>query len=227
MASNVFEAITAVMADVAYVKKEGTMQGAQRYTFARAEDMVAALREPMVKHGLCLVPDGFDMLHNEPFETSGGKHMNRVILLAHYKLTHGPSKTECPVSAVGEGSDTGDKACNKAMTVANKYALKLAFQIETGDDDPDKHASADQERAALPPKTNGHATVDPFDGSTRYASAMSAIAKAKTPGELKTLRGIVEQRQAEKVFDVKQVNELMRQADMRQRGIEMMEKAPA
>ena len=34
----------------------------------------------------------------------------------------------------GEGSDTGDKASNKALTGAYKYALRQTFCIETGDD---------------------------------------------------------------------------------------------
>jgi hypothetical protein len=224
VASNVFEAITAVMGDVAYVKKEGRMESGQRYKFVQAEDIVAALRPSMVQHGLCMFPTHIDKVLDETYETQRGGKMNRVVLSVQYVLAHGPSKTDCTVAAIGEAADSGDKACNKAMTAANKYALRQAFQIETGDDDPDKHASQDQERAALPAATNGNGKS--VDLTEKFAIALSAIAKAKTPEALATLRATVEERQEQGVFDAKQVNELMRHADLRAKSFEMMAAEP-
>jgi hypothetical protein len=208
---------------VSYVQKEGRMEAGQRYKFARAEDIVAALRPSMVQHGLCMFPTRIDKVLDETYETQRGGKMNRVVLSVQYVLAHGPSKTDCTVAAIGEAADSGDKACNKAMTAANKYALRQAFQIETGDDDPDKHASQDQERAALP-ATNGNGKS--VDLTEKFAIALSAIAKAKTPEALATLRATVEERQGQGVFDAKQVNELMRHADLREKSFAMMAAEP-
>lgn len=43
----------------------------------------------------------------------------------------------------GDGIDPGDKACGKAMTYGDKYALMKAYKISTGDD-PDKDASPEE-----------------------------------------------------------------------------------
>ena len=231
MASNVFEAITAVMGDVAYVQKEGQMTaGPQRYSFVRAEDLVGAVRKAMVTHGLCMVPSKVETVLAEVFETSNQKKMNRVVLSVQYTLAHGSSNTQTIVASYGEGADTGDKACNKAMTAAEKYALRQAFLIETGDDDPDKHASADQERAALPAKSsgrlNGKHLPEDAPNADKYANALSAISKATTQDQIDRLMLVVAQRHNEGVFDERQLTLLTQQAQNRCKGFEMMEKAP-
>ena len=51
-------------------------------------------------------------------------------------FTDDGSKVSCTV--IGEGMDTGDKATNKAMSIAFKYACFQTFCIPTEDmDDPD------------------------------------------------------------------------------------------
>lgn len=227
MASNVFEAITAVMADVAYVKKDGRMTaGPQRYNFVQAEDIVAALRPSMVQHGLCMFPTRIDKVFDETYETQRGGKMNRIVLSVQYVLCHGPSNTNCLVAAIGEAADSGDKACNKAMTAANKYALRQAFQIETGDDDPDKHASADQERATLPAKANVKPAAEEEPNKERYAKAMSKITQARDQGEVDSLMATAAKWHAEGWFSEKQLKLLTQQADVRSKGFAMMEKAP-
>lgn len=52
---------------------------------------------------------------------------------------------DCPsqyidVESFGDGIDTMDKSCGKAMTYADKYALMKCYKIVTGDD-PDAEAS--------------------------------------------------------------------------------------
>lgn len=229
MASNVFEAITAVMADVAYVKKDGRMTaGPQRYNFVQAEDIVAALRPSMVQHGLCMFPTRIDKVLDETYETQRGGKMNRVVLSVQYVLSHGPSNTNCVVAAIGEAADSGDKACNKAMTAANKYALRQAFQIETGDDDPDKHASADQERAALPAKASGK-PVQPDESDPnpeRYAGAMSGISKAVDQEQIDRIMAECSKWHANGWFNDRQLTLLTQQAQTRCKSFEMMEKAP-
>jgi hypothetical protein len=225
VASNVFEAITAVMADVAYVKKDGRMTaGPQRYNFVQAEDIVAALRPSMVQHGLCMFPTRIDKVLDETYETQRGGKMNRVVLSVQYVLSHGPSNTNCVVAAIGEAADSGDKACNKAMTAANKYALRQAFQIETGDDDPDKHASADQERAALPAK-NGNAASG-LTSAERFDVAKVKIRAANEPTEIDKLMAYASRLNKDGVFDDRQLKLLELECNIRRTSLEQMASAP-
>jgi hypothetical protein len=71
--------------------------------------------------------------------------MTNVAMTITYRWTHAPSGTYTMVSARSEGSDSGDKAINKAATGSYKYGLRQSLVIETGDD-PDTFSSAEQER---------------------------------------------------------------------------------
>ena len=82
-----------------------------------------------------------------------GALMNRVLYPQTFRFIHTASGDYIDVPILGEASDVGDKASNKAMTAALKYALRQTFLIETGDD-PDKHPSGEQERAEVEKKNS-------------------------------------------------------------------------
>lgn len=148
--ANIHEAKIAVMADVEYVQKNGVMKQGKGYKYVAVDDVIARLRPAMVEHGIHFSPTGMNVMFQEQYQTSGGTMMNRVILGVSYRLSHVSGSYEDGYS-VGEASDSGDKACNKAMTAAKKYALLQSFCLETGEDDPDHDPSSDQERG----KANG------------------------------------------------------------------------
>jgi hypothetical protein len=88
-----------------------------------------------------------------------------------FDLLHAPSGQSHPVVVVGEGMDVGDKSGNKCMTAARKYAMIMAFNIETGLD-PDDTPSQEQERvpAAKPqPAPQQPARPDDMQLRARYA----------------------------------------------------------
>ncbi len=145
MHANIHEAKIAVMAAVEYVKKTGEMKQGAQYKYVTVDDVIAKLRPAMVEHGIHFAPTAMNVMHQEQYQTSRGTLMNRVILGVGYRLSH-VSGTFEDGFAVGEGSDSGDKACNKAMTAAKKYALLQSFCLETGEDDPDHDPSSEQER---------------------------------------------------------------------------------
>ena len=76
---------------------------------------------------------------SEDRTTAKGGAMQCVTLSVEYRFFHADgSSISCTV--MGEGRDTSDKATNKAMAVAHKYALLQTFCIPTediGQDDPD------------------------------------------------------------------------------------------
>jgi hypothetical protein len=141
------EAINKVMREVGYVKKQSA--DGLKYTYASEQALIRALRPPMVEEGLALVPTNYDVILTEGIVTSRGTPMNRVIVLGTFTLT-GRDGESMTVQALGEGTDSGDKAVNKAQTGAYKYALRQSFLIEAGDeDDPDSTPS--EELAPAPP----------------------------------------------------------------------------
>ena len=100
----------------------------------------------MIREGLVLLPAGIKPLNLETFEGRNGGRQNRTQVEYTFKMIHAPTGQSEPVVVIGEAIDVGDKSSNKAMTAARKYALIMAFNIETGLD-PDDTPSADQERA--------------------------------------------------------------------------------
>lgn len=146
-AKTLAEALARIYADGgSYVQKTGRMEaGPARYRYAKEGDFIAAVRPLMETHGVTIRPVGMQVVTNEVFQRKNGGDAYRVVLLVTYELLHASGDKLC-VQACGEGQDSGDKAFNKAMTGAMKYALRQTFCVETGDD-PDDTPSHTQERA--------------------------------------------------------------------------------
>lgn len=145
-AKSLAEAVCRVMEQVGYVQKDKRMQSGGSYRYVSVEAVIDALRPEMIKQQLVLLPSDVQPLTLEHFEGKNGGRQNRTQLKYTFKLLHAPSGESEPVVVIGEAIDVGDKSSNKAMTAARKYALILAFNIETGDD-PDDTPSHTQERA--------------------------------------------------------------------------------
>lgn len=129
------EAMLRVMAAIPYVRKRGSMK---TYKFVRDTDVIAALRGPMIENGLMLTgPHKIRNRKHEPKTTSGGATMNFAHAEYMFCIEFVPTKESRPVWVVGEGADSLDKASNKSMSAARKYALILAFNLTSGDD-PDQ-----------------------------------------------------------------------------------------
>src|SRR5512139_1829037 len=141
---NIDEAINWIMSQVGYVQKKKT--GGLNYTFAGEAALIQAVRPYMVLAGVTMHVAEILNKVREQYETKSGTVMQSITLDAEIVFTHAPSNTSFAVMSSGEGSDTGDKASNKALTGAYKYAIRQTFCIETGDD-PDEHSSAPMERA--------------------------------------------------------------------------------
>lgn len=147
---NIFEAKLGIMRDVQYVQKTGTLEGdggggrGPRYKFASERDLISNVRPAMLDHGVTISCAGIvttsETFVNPGYEGKAGKATSRRILTCRFVFHHVASNTSEEQWVVGEGTDNGDKASAKAMTIAIKYALRQWLLLETGDD-PDKKAS--------------------------------------------------------------------------------------
>jgi len=128
------EAMLAIYDEVGYVQKQKGQY--LNYTFASEKEFIKALRPSMIEHGVFMFVGKMDQLNQTEYTTGKGSLMLRSTVHGIVTFSH-ISGTQITVDAYGEGSDSGDKSLNKAMTDMYKYALRQTFMIETGDD-PDK-----------------------------------------------------------------------------------------
>lgn len=195
-----------------YVQKTGKMDNfGGRYTYAKETDFIAAIRPLMELHGVTIRPIRMDVVTNETFTRAKGGTAYRVVIQATYELMH-TSGDRAEVQAFGEGQDGGDKAFNKAMTAAMKYALRQAFCVETGDD-PDDTPSEVYERAAsqqtpqnrAPDPRQVMATLTAKYASVSRQESLAALgaevkrasdAGVLSPDQVKMLRGLHSQASA-------------------------------
>jgi hypothetical protein len=140
---NINEAINWIMSNVGYVQKKTAKN--LTYTFAGEAALIQAVRPWMVLAGVTMYVAKVSNKVREQYETKSGTTMNSITLDAVIVFMHTASGTYIEVMSSGEGADTGDKASNKALTGAYKYAIRQTFCIETGDD-PDEHSSEKMER---------------------------------------------------------------------------------
>lgn len=115
-----------VMKAVVYVQKTG--KHGQGYSYASEADLIRVLRAAMVTNGLTICPVDVQVTdHHE----AGKQRVTEAVIT--YAMRH-VSGEEQRIAVLSSGADVGDKAAFKAMTGAEKYALRQAFLIPTGDD---------------------------------------------------------------------------------------------
>jgi len=144
------ERIAAVMADVTHVEKTGE-NAAQHYKYVEISEVVRAVRDSMVKHGIILEPR-HEIASTAEVQTRNGGTMQIVVTNSTFKFRCADDLTSyIETTTVGCGSDSGDKAPFKAMTGALKYALTQTFCLPAGDDaEVDSHERAPKAPASRP-----------------------------------------------------------------------------
>jgi hypothetical protein len=119
--ASVYELMSRVMRDVRNVGKDGRNES-QNYNFRGVDDAIGALAQPLRDHGVFMTPEVLD------FKTEVRGRQNAVMMRVAFHF-HGPAGDHVTAITLGEGSDFADKAANKAMSAALKYALIHTFMI--------------------------------------------------------------------------------------------------
>lgn len=173
--SKVYQAINKVQAALAKsgITKDKRNQQ-QGYNFRGIDDVYNALAPLLADNGLCILPRILTRICEERQSAKGGT-LFYVTVEAEFDFVCAEDGSKHTVRTFGEAMDSGDKATNKAMSAAYKYAAMQAFAIPTeGDNDADAHTHQVQP-AAQPQKP----AQRPFD----VAKAQDAIRAAKTEAE--------------------------------------------
>jgi hypothetical protein len=134
----VYRAIAAVAGAMA---KEGIAKdkrnSQQGYNFRGIDDVYNALAPVLSEFGLVILPRVLQRIETERETKSGGALFN-VVVEVEFDFVAAEDGSRHVVKTFGEAMDSADKATNKAMSAAYKYAAMQAFCIPTsGDNDPD------------------------------------------------------------------------------------------
>ena len=134
----VYQKIAAITAELSKIgiSKDSKNQS-QGYAFRGIDAVYGALSPLLAKHGLCILPRVKDRQVIER-QNRQGTALFYVTLTVEFDFVAAEDGSKHTVITVGEAMDSGDKASNKAMSAAYKYAAFQAFCIPTeGDNDAD------------------------------------------------------------------------------------------
>lgn len=125
----VYQAIAAVSAQLAKdgigKSRENKTQG---FKFRGIDETLNALAPVLSANGLVVLPRMMTRQITERESRNGGVLFS-VVVEAEFDFVSAEDGTTHTVRTFGEAMDSGDKATNKAMSIAYKYAAFLAFCI--------------------------------------------------------------------------------------------------
>lgn len=135
---NVYEAINYVQSGLAeHGITKSRKNKDQNYSFRGIDDVYNALSGLMAEAKLCVLPRVLSRDQKERVTKNGGVLFS-VVVDVEFDFVCSSDGSKHTVKTFGEAMDTADKATNKAMSAAYKYACLQAFCIPTeGDNDAD------------------------------------------------------------------------------------------
>lgn len=130
--------------DMGAIAKDGKNKN-QDFQFISESAIKAAVRKVSAKYGFTIFPKQIKNITRYERTTSRGGTLYFYDVMQEFVVTDG--KEEMIGEMMGTGSDTGDKAFNKAVTVALKNFEKQLFNVsDKSENDPDSET---------PPETTG------------------------------------------------------------------------
>lgn len=137
--SDIYQAITDIMSE-GYAITKGKRNQKQGYVYRGIDDVMNTFQPLLAKHHVFVVPEVLERERQERVTYKDGKQSGTLlysILTMRYTF-YAEDGSFVSAVVIGEGMDSGDKASNKAMSVAMKYAMFQVFCIPTEEmQDPD------------------------------------------------------------------------------------------
>ena len=140
MGQQIFGLIAQAMRKVGAIGKD-SKNAQQGFMYRGIDAVYNALNPVMAELGLFITPEILEQRREER-TTKNGTALNYSILTIKYTV-YAPDGSNVSCVVIGEGMDSGDKASNKAMSVAMKYAMFQLFFIPTEAVDPDAEVHTD------------------------------------------------------------------------------------
>lgn len=125
---NIFESISAVMGEIGAIGKSSRNQQ-QGFMFRGIDAVMNAINPALTKYKVFIVPEILEQTREERTTAKGGLLIYSICKVKYTFYAEDGSFVTAVV--IGEGMDSGDKATNKAMSIAFKYACFQVFCIPT------------------------------------------------------------------------------------------------
>jgi len=131
----IYKAMSAIMNDMAAIGKNQKNQQ-QGFNYRGIDQVYNVLHPLLAKHKVFTTPEVLEKSRDERINAKGTVLAFVTLRIKYTFWFEDGTNVSCTVE--GEGMDSGDKASNKAMAIAHKYALLQTFCIPTEDMvDPD------------------------------------------------------------------------------------------
>ena len=184
----VYKAINAVQAALAkngIAKDRKNVQ--QGYSFRGIDEVYNALAPLLAENGLCILPRCTERICVERTNAKGTA-LFYVTVRAEFDFVSSSDGSVHTVVTYGEAMDSGDKATNKAMSAAYKYAAMQAFSIPTeGDNDADTQTHDVVAKRASPQPA---ARQDAFDAKRVANNIKTGISAGDASGAASYIAGL-------------------------------------
>lgn len=132
---NIYQSITKIMEEVPSIGKTQRNK-TQGFMYRGIDEVINALQPLLAKNKVFIVPEILEQTREERTTSKGGNLIYSICKIKYKFYAEDGSCVEA--ITIGEGMDSGDKATNKAMAIAMKYALFQVFCIPTDEmKDPD------------------------------------------------------------------------------------------
>lgn len=164
----------------------------QGYNFRGIDDVYNVLAPLMATHGVCILPRVLARTVVERKSNAGGALFS-VCVEAEFDFVCSEDGSKHTVKMFGEAMDSGDKATNKALSAAYKYACLQAFAIPTeGDNDIDAttHEVRGAEEVRTVSREPASQTATTGGDFTRFIPSDVKFAPGKGKGANKTFSKI-------------------------------------
>ena len=166
----IYRAICDVMQDIGAVGKNqrNTTQG---FMFRGIDAVMNAISPALIKHKVFVVPE---ILEQSREERTTAKGTQLIYSICRIKYTfYAEDGSSVSAITIGEGMDSGDKATNKAMAIAFKYACFQVFCIPTEEMvDPDSESPEVKGAGKKPSKTKQEVVSSANGASAKVTQAM-------------------------------------------------------
>ncbi|MCL2879907.1 MAG: ERF family protein [Treponema sp.] len=177
MSNGIYQAITNAMNEVSPIAK-GKRNREQGFSFRGIDDVMNELHSILSKNKIFIYPEVINVQRQERTTSKGSALLYSVLTIKYHFAHEDGSEVTCIV--VGEGMDSGDKASNKAMAVAFKYACLQMFCIPTDEmADPDSTTPPE----SVPKSDTPHGTPPPKNANEKKTAGeiIGEILNTKDP----------------------------------------------
>jgi type IV secretory pathway VirJ component len=185
----IYSSIIGVMDDIGAIGKDkkNSMQG---FNYRGIDDVMNALQPALIKNSIFITSELIDTRTEERTTSKGGLMIYRINRYKFHFIS-GIDGSEITTEALGEASDTSDKASNKSMSVAYKYACFQIFCIPT-----EEMVDPDSETVEAKAPSKAPAKAQPAKSeSQKPANAAAPSNAAETKAESKVAESTTSQPQ--------------------------------